>query len=109
MNLNPLGEGDLDPTALHSLDLVLGSFHSALRRKNDQTERYLAAIRNPNIQILGHPRRPEKLIGKIRISSAFHRRPGAVGRSATAAAAIDNDKAVKRRSREVSAILNDLN
>jgi histidinol phosphatase-like PHP family hydrolase len=56
MNLNPLGEGDLDPTALHSLDLVLGSFHSALRRKNDQTERYLAAIRNPNIQILGHPR-----------------------------------------------------
>jgi histidinol phosphatase-like PHP family hydrolase len=56
MNLNPLGEGDLDPTALYSLDLVLGSFHSALRRKNDQTERYLAAIRNPNIQILGHPR-----------------------------------------------------
>jgi len=56
MNLNPLGEGDMDPTALRSLDLVLGSFHSALRRKEDQTQRYLAALRNPHIQILGHPR-----------------------------------------------------
>ena len=45
MNLNPIGEGDMDPAALRSLDLVLGSFHSALRRKDDQTERYLAAIR----------------------------------------------------------------
>src|SRR5207253_6104558 len=43
MNLNPLGEGDMDPAALRSLDMVLGSFHSALRRKEDQTERYLAA------------------------------------------------------------------
>jgi len=56
MNLNPLGEGDMEPAALRSLDIVLGSFHSALRRKEDQTERYLAALRNPNIQILGHPR-----------------------------------------------------
>ena len=38
------------------LDLVLGAFHSALRTKEDQTERYLAALRNPDIQILGHPR-----------------------------------------------------
>src|SRR5438874_10402195 len=56
MNLNPLGEGDMEHAALRSLDIVLGSFHSALRRKDDQTERYLAALRNPHIQILGHPR-----------------------------------------------------
>jgi histidinol phosphatase-like PHP family hydrolase len=56
MNLNPLGQGDMEPAALRSLDIVLGSFHSALRRKDDQTERYLAALRNPHIQILGHPR-----------------------------------------------------
>src|SRR5437764_11506412 len=56
MNLYPLGEGDIEPAALRSLDIVLGSFHSALGRKEDQTERFLAAIRNPNIQILGHPR-----------------------------------------------------
>src|SRR5437762_10308169 len=56
MNLNPLGEGDMKPAALRSLDIVLGSFHSALRRKEDQTDRYLAALHNPNIQLLGHPR-----------------------------------------------------
>jgi putative hydrolase len=56
MNLNPRGEGDMDPPALAALDIVLGSFHSALRKKEDQTPRYLAALRNRDIQILGHPR-----------------------------------------------------
>jgi histidinol phosphatase-like PHP family hydrolase len=56
LNLNPKGEGDMDEKALAQLDLVLGCFHSALRKKEDQTERYLAALRNPTIQILGHPR-----------------------------------------------------
>jgi histidinol phosphatase-like PHP family hydrolase len=56
MNLNPRGEGDMDPKSLRQLDLVLGSFHSALRTKDDQTGRYLLALRNPHIQILGHPR-----------------------------------------------------
>jgi len=56
MNLNPRGEGDMSPASLSSLDVVLGSFHSSLRRIEDQTERYLAALRNSNIQILAHPR-----------------------------------------------------
>ena len=56
LNLNPAGEGDIDEEALSQLDIVLGCFHSSLRRKEDQTERYLAALRNPAIQILGHPR-----------------------------------------------------
>jgi histidinol phosphatase-like PHP family hydrolase len=56
LNLNPKGEGDMAPESLAELDLVIGSFHSALRVKDDQTERYLAALRNPTIQILGHPR-----------------------------------------------------
>lgn len=56
MNLNPRGEGDMTPDSLRSLDLVLGSFHSALRTTEDQTERYLAALRNPHVHILGHPR-----------------------------------------------------
>jgi histidinol phosphatase-like PHP family hydrolase len=56
MNLNPRGEGDMEPAALAELDIVLGSFHSSLRTKEDQTERYLAALRNPNVHILGHPR-----------------------------------------------------
>ncbi len=56
MNLNPRGEGDMDPKSLSGLDLVLGSFHSSLRKTDDQTERYLAALRNPHIHILAHPR-----------------------------------------------------
>lgn len=56
LNLNPSGEGDMEENALAELDIVLGCFHSSLRRKEDQTERYLKALRNPSIQILGHPR-----------------------------------------------------
>src|SRR5213596_1455376 len=56
MNLNPRGEGDMSPGSLRSLDLVLGSFHSKLRVTEDQTARYLAALRNPHVHILGHPR-----------------------------------------------------
>ncbi|HEX3323060.1 MAG TPA: hypothetical protein VHR84_20315 [Terriglobales bacterium] len=56
MNLNPLGEGDMDQQSLKRLDLVLGCFHSSLRKKEDQTDRYVAALQNPDIQILGHPK-----------------------------------------------------
>jgi histidinol phosphatase-like PHP family hydrolase len=56
LNLSPRGEGDMDPRSLKKLDIVLGSFHSALRKIEDQTDRYVAALRNPSIQILGHPR-----------------------------------------------------
>ena len=41
MNLSPIGEGDIAP--------------SALRRSDDQTSRYIAALQNPEIQVLGHP------------------------------------------------------
>jgi histidinol phosphatase-like PHP family hydrolase len=56
LNLTPNGESDMSRESLAGLDLVLGCFHSALRRKDDQTERYVAALRNPDFQILGHPR-----------------------------------------------------
>lgn len=56
LNLNPQGEGDMESAALAKLDLVLGCFHSSLRKKEDQTARYLEALRNPDIQILGHPK-----------------------------------------------------
>ena len=55
LNLSPEGEGDMNADAMDGLDLVLGCFHSALRRTEDQTDRYLAGLRNPQIQILGHP------------------------------------------------------
>ena len=55
MNLSPTGEGDMAPSVLRKLDLVLGCFHSALRRVDDQTGRYIAALNNPEIHVLGHP------------------------------------------------------
>src|SRR5204862_8170998 len=55
MNLNPQGKGDMEARSLKRLDLVVGSFHSRLRVKEDQTDRYLAALRNPHVNILGHP------------------------------------------------------
>jgi putative hydrolase len=56
MNLSPEGEGDMDPAVLGGLDLVLGAFHSKLRTTEDQTERYVAAVRNPTVHVLAHPR-----------------------------------------------------
>ena len=46
----------MERRSLQRLDVVLGCFHSALCKKDDQTERYVSAMRNPDIQILGHPR-----------------------------------------------------
>jgi histidinol phosphatase-like PHP family hydrolase len=56
MNLSPDGEGDMDGGVLRTLDLVLGAFHSALRRTDDQTDRYLKALATPTIHVLAHPR-----------------------------------------------------
>ena len=56
MNLSVTGEGDMERESLAPLDLILGSFHSQLRKKEDQTDRYLAGVRNPDVNVLGHPR-----------------------------------------------------
>jgi histidinol phosphatase-like PHP family hydrolase len=56
MDVTPEGAGDMDPAALARLDLVLGAFHSKLRLRDDQTERYFRALTNPDIQVLAHPR-----------------------------------------------------
>jgi len=49
------GSADMGLEALAPLDLVLGAFHSKLRVREDETERYLAALRNPAVQVLAHP------------------------------------------------------
>src|SRR5947199_8709108 len=54
MNLNPRGEGAMSPKSILPLDLVLGSFHSSLRRIKDQTQHYPRALRNRNFPILAH-------------------------------------------------------
>ena len=52
----PDGKLDMDDDSLETLDLVLGAFHSALRSKEDETERYLAALRQPRLHVLAHPK-----------------------------------------------------
>ena len=56
VNLSVEGEVDMEPDALAKLDIVLAAFHSKLRVKEDQTERYVRALQNPNINTLAHPR-----------------------------------------------------
>jgi histidinol phosphatase-like PHP family hydrolase len=50
------GTLDMDDETLAGLELVLGAFHSALRSKDDQTERYIAALGQPRLHVLAHPK-----------------------------------------------------
>ena len=50
------GTLDMDDASLAGLDLVLGAFHSKLRSTADETERYLAALRQPRLHVLAHPK-----------------------------------------------------
>lgn len=56
LNISPSGASDMELGALRKLDIVVGSFHSALRKTEDQTDRYAVALKNPDFDILGHPR-----------------------------------------------------
>jgi histidinol phosphatase-like PHP family hydrolase len=50
------GAIDMDDASLAGLDLVLGAFHSKLRSTKDETERYVAALRQPRLHVLAHPK-----------------------------------------------------
>lgn len=50
------GSLDFPDDVLASLDLVIASLHSGLRQSREQvTSRLLKAIRNPHVDIIGHP------------------------------------------------------
>lgn len=55
LNLSPKGRPDLPPEILEQADILIGAFHSSLRRPEDQTERYLAALEFGHIHVLAHP------------------------------------------------------
>jgi histidinol phosphatase-like PHP family hydrolase len=56
VDLFPDGAMDMDDASLGALDLVLGAFHSKLRSRDDETDRYLAALRQPRLHVLAHPK-----------------------------------------------------
>lgn len=55
-NIGADGQLDLSPDEARVFELVLAAPHSRLRRSEDQTERLIAAIQNPAVRILAHPR-----------------------------------------------------
>ena len=55
-NIGADGQLDLSPDEARVFELVLAAPHSRLRRSDDQTERLIAAIQNPAVRILAHPR-----------------------------------------------------
>jgi histidinol phosphatase-like PHP family hydrolase len=55
---NILADGSLDlqPDERTAFEFIVASPHSLLRKTEDQTARMLAAVREPGVAILGHPR-----------------------------------------------------
>jgi histidinol phosphatase-like PHP family hydrolase len=52
------GDGGLDVAVVdrRRFDLVLAAPHSGLRTERDQTARMIAAVTQPHVHVLGHPR-----------------------------------------------------
>jgi histidinol phosphatase-like PHP family hydrolase len=55
-NIGSDGQLDLSAEEASRFELVLAAPHSHLRKEEDQTDRLLAAIQNPRVHILAHPR-----------------------------------------------------
>ena len=50
------GSGDMDADVLAGSTWCSGAFHSKLRVTTDATDRYLAALANPTVHVLAHPK-----------------------------------------------------
>lgn len=55
-NINTTGHLDLTDEEARTFEIVLAAPHSRLRRPEDQTDRMLAAVDQPAVRILAHPR-----------------------------------------------------
>jgi histidinol phosphatase-like PHP family hydrolase len=55
-NIQADGQLDIRDDDLTGLEIILAAPHSKLRTLDDQTDRMLAAIRNPRVHVLAHPR-----------------------------------------------------
>lgn len=94
------GAGDMDPIALGTLDLVLGAFHSKLRSADDQTDRYVAALRNPNVHVLAHPR--ARMFGRRAGIRADWRR--VFGEAASTGKALEIDANARRQDLDLASV-----
>jgi histidinol phosphatase-like PHP family hydrolase len=55
-NIDAAGRLDLSGDEAATFDVVLAAPHSRLRKDEDQTDRMLAALAEPSVRILAHPR-----------------------------------------------------
>jgi histidinol phosphatase-like PHP family hydrolase len=55
-NIRADGSVDMAPDELRLLEIVVAAPHSVLRSPDDQTGRMIAAVSQPGVHILGHPR-----------------------------------------------------
>jgi putative hydrolase len=55
-NIRADGSIDMEPDELRQFEFVVAAPHSALRSRQDQTSRMVAAVSHPFVDILGHPR-----------------------------------------------------
>ena len=55
-NIGVDGQLDLSRDEARTFEVVLAAPHSRLRRPEDQTDRLIAAVQNPAVRILAHPR-----------------------------------------------------
>ena len=63
INIKSDGSLDFDDEMLKQLDVVVASIHSGFRQSSEQiTGRIMAAMKNPNVSIIGHP--TGRLIGE---------------------------------------------
>jgi putative hydrolase len=66
------GALDQEPELLSALDVVVASVHSLLRMPSaEMTERMITAVRNPNVDILGHCTGRKVAGGRVRPESTF--------------------------------------
>jgi putative hydrolase len=66
------GALDQEPELLAMLDIVVASVHSLLRMPSpEMTERMITAVRNPNMDILGHCTGRRSAGGRVRPESTF--------------------------------------
>jgi len=63
VNILADGRPDIEPEVLEQMDFVIGSVHTALGQSQEKmTERLLAAIKDDNIDAIGHP--TNRILGK---------------------------------------------
>lgn len=55
LNILPTGEVDLKDDLLRKLDIVIASMHNKALSKAENTKNYIQVLKNPYVNIIGHP------------------------------------------------------